>query len=71
MTSVLDYIGGMFIGNTYHFVCDCTFPIDFRGTVRSYEVRPSGEIVLSVQDSRGKVIPMGLNHPRLQVEEIG
>lgn len=70
MLPVLDYIGSLFVGKTYHFSCDCIVPLDFTGEVKDYEVKPSGEIVLTILRDSGKVFSMGLRHPGLHLEEV-
>ena len=68
MTPIKEYIGGLFIGKTLHFKCDCLIPIDVIGTVREYEV-VGHDVVLYVETS-GRIIHIGLNTPSLQIDII-
>jgi len=49
----------------YHFKCDCLFPIDFIGVVKSYKIE-NNEIIFMVEH-KGKLIPISENHPNLQI----
>lgn len=68
MTPIKEYTGEMFKGKRLHFKCDCLFPLDFIGTVRGYRINKE-EIILQV-DRGGKIIDIGLNHPKMTVEEV-
>lgn len=68
MIPIKHYIAKQFMGNTYHFKCDCIMPIDVVGTVVDYEI--SGyEIILSVSTDK-KIIHIGLNTSSLTVEDV-
>jgi hypothetical protein len=68
LVNIKDYVGQQFIGKNFHFKCECLFPLDFIGKVLGYRIS-SDEIVLSVS-KESKIISIGLNHPKLQVEQI-
>lgn len=68
MIPIKQYIAKKFIGNTYHFKCDCIMPIDVIGTVVDYEIS-NHEIILSVCTS-SKIIHIGLNTSSLTIEEV-
>ncbi len=68
MIPIKDYIGSLFIGNTYHFMCECIVPIDTIGTVKDFEIY-NNEVILLV-DTNFKILHIGLNTPSLVVEEV-
>ena len=68
MKPVKEYIAEMFIGKKFHFKCECLMPLDAEGVVKGYKFS-GDEIVLSV-DVSGKLISIGLNHPKLKIKEI-
>lgn len=68
MTPIKEYLGIIFVGNTYHFKCDCIVPLDLTGTVVDYEIS-NNEIILLVQHN-SKIIHVGLNAPSLLIEEV-
>lgn len=63
---ILDYIGRSFIGNTYHFWCDCLIKLDVTGIVLSYTIS-NKEILLKVKSD--KELTIGLNTPTLKIEK--
>jgi len=68
MTPIKEYLGITFVGNTYHFKCDCIVPLDLTGTVVDYEIS-NNEIILLVQHD-SKIIHVGLNTPSLLIKEV-
>lgn len=56
------------VGKTFHFVCDCVFPMDFIGTIKGYDVS-SNEIIFKVETG-DKMIDIGENHPKLKVTPV-
>ena len=68
MTPIKNYIADIFIGKTFHFVCDCIIPIDIIGTVKEYSIS-NNEIILLV-DTNKRILHIGLNTPSLVIEEI-
>lgn len=71
MQPIKDYIAERFLGNTYHFKCDCLLALDIKGTVLDYSVADH-EIILHVSliSEEEKIVKVGLNHPNLTIEEI-
>lgn len=63
---ILDYIGQSFIGNNYHFWCDCLIKLDVTGRVLSYTIS-NKEILLKVKSD--KELTIGLNTPTLKIEK--
>ena len=68
MKPIKDYIAESFIGKTFHFKCECLLLLDVTGTVKGHKL-VGDEIVLTV-DVNGKLISIGLNHPKLKIEEL-
>lgn len=68
MTAIKDYIGKMFVGNAYHFKCNCLLQLDFEGKVKDYEI-VNGEVILLVEKDK-KIVRLGINHPNLTIENL-
>lgn len=68
MIPIKQYIASQFLGNTYHFKCDCLLALDIEGEVVDWS-ESGGEIILYVMYD-GKSLPIGLNHPNLKIERI-
>lgn len=68
MIPIKKFIAEIFLGNTYHFKCDCIIPIDVVGTVKDYDIS-SNEIVLLV-DIGTKIIHIGLNTTSLVISPV-
>lgn len=68
MTPIKDHIAKQFVGKSFHFKCECIFPIDITGTVKDYEI--SGNEIILLVDHNGKIIHIGLNTTSLQVQEV-
>lgn len=68
MTNFKDYIGEQMKGKKLHFKCDCLFPFDTIGVIRSYAIE-NQELVFTVE-VEGKTIKISENHPKLKVEEL-
>ena len=62
------YMGNLLKGKKFHFKCDCIIKLDVIGKVVDYEISGQ-ELVLKV-DTGGKIISIGENHPKLNIEEI-
>lgn len=67
MIQIKEHIAKQFISHTYRFKCDCIVPFDIIGTVKDYELT-GNEIILLVESS-GKIIHIGINTPSLYIEE--
>lgn len=67
MIPIKQYIADQFLGNTYHFKCDCLLALDIEGEVVDWS-ESSGEIILYIMYN-GKSVPIGLNHPNLKIEQ--
>ena len=67
MIQIKEHIAKQFIGRTYRFKCDCIVPFDIIGTVKDYELT-GNEIILLVESS-GKIVHIGVNTPSLYIEE--
>ena len=67
MIAIKEHIAKQFIGRTYRFKCDCIVPFDIIGTVKDYELT-GNEIILLVESS-GKIVHIGVNTPSLYIEE--
>lgn len=68
MKNIHDYIAEQFIGNTYHFKCDCLMPLDFIGRVVDWSL--AGQEILLHIDTAKKIIKLGINHPNLTIEKL-
>lgn len=68
MIAFKEHIAQQMIGKRLRFKCDCLFPMDIIGTIKSYKVS-NNEIIFNVEHS-GKMIEIGENHPKLTVEEV-
>ena len=69
MTPIKDYIAEGFVGNTYHFKCDCLMPLDFIGVVRGYRIS-NEEIIFQIEEAeKKKLIEIGINHPKMMIEK--
>lgn len=53
----------------FRFKCDCSFKFNFIGSIKDYQVIDS-ELVLIIEDDRGKVIRIGENHPGLTITRV-
>ena len=70
MKPIKDYMAEQFIGNTYHFRCDCLMALDITGVVLDYTTTDH-EIVLHIAPvGIKKIVKLGLNHPNLTIEEV-
>lgn len=69
MVYIKDYIGNYFVGKKFRFKCTCLISFDFEGEVKGYKIKDT-EIVLQVDRGQGKLIDIGLNHPKLNIDEI-
>ena len=67
MISIKEYIAKHFIGRTYRFKCNCIMPFDIVGSVKDYEL--SGNEIILLVESSGKIIHIGLNTSSLYIEE--
>lgn len=55
------------INNQYlRFKCDCSFKMDFEGRIIDYQIIDS-ELIMIIEDRRGKIIKIGENHPGLTI----
>ena len=61
------YVAKQLVGTSLRFKCDCVFPMDIAGIIKDYEI-VNGEIIFKVE-SGGKIISIGLNHPKMEVEK--
>ena len=68
MIPIKEFIGKMFIGKSFHFMCDCIIPINITGTVKDFEIS-NNEVILLVSHA-DKILHIGLNTPSLTVEEV-
>ena len=68
MIPIKQYMARLLVGQTLHFKCDCLMTFDIIGKVVDYEVKEN-ETIFTV-DVKGKLIPIGTNHPKLTVELI-
>lgn len=68
MENIKDHIGKSFVGKRLHLKCDCLFPFDVTGKCVDYSIS-ANEVILSV-DVNGKIMKVGENHPKLQVEVL-
>lgn len=68
MKPIYDYIAEQFLGNTYHFKCDCLMALDFVGQVVDHSMSGQ-ELILHVQTDK-KIVKLGLNHPNLTIEQL-
>lgn len=71
MKPIKNYIAEQFVGNSYHFKCDCLMALDIKGCVLDYETTQH-EIILHVSliSEQEKIVKLGLNHPNLTIEEL-
>lgn len=71
MMDIKKYIAEQFLGNTYHFKCDCLMALDITGVVLDYSLTEH-EIILHISliDEEEKIVKLGLNHPNLTIEEV-
>lgn len=67
-TTFKEYMAQQMVGKTFHFVCDCVFPMDFVGTIKGYDASGS-EIIFKVETGN-KMINVGENHPKLKVTPV-
>lgn len=65
---ILQYIGSTFVGNTYHFYCDCVFAIDVVGQVVDYKI--VGQEIVLIVNVGAKQMHIGTNHPNLSIERV-
>lgn len=68
MIPIKQYMAEQMVGKTFHFKCDCLMSLDIIGRVVDYEIAET-ETIFTV-DVRGKLIPIGTNHPKLSVELV-
>ena len=68
MKPIYEYIAERFIGNTYHFKCECLMPLDFVGQVVDWSMSGQ-EIILHINKDQ-KIIRLGINHPNLTIGEL-
>ena len=66
MTPIRDYIGKHFVNKRLHLKCNCTVVLDITGVCTNYEVW-GNEVVLKIL-SNNKIIPIGLNTSKLEIE---
>ena len=66
--SLKDYIAKLMIGKKFHFKCDCIVSMDLIGVIKDYEII-NNEIIYLVE-SKGKILRIGENHPKLHVKQI-
>lgn len=65
-----NYIASQLIGKKLHFTCSCLVNLDHGGRIVGYDIS-NNEIVFEVEeDTTGKIITIGENHPGLEVVEI-
>lgn len=71
MKSIKNYIAEQFLGNTYHFKCNCLMALDITGVVLDYTTTDH-EIILHISliGAEEKIVKLGLNHPNLTIEEV-
>ena len=67
-TTFKEYIAQQMVGKSFHFVCDCVFPMDFIGTIKGYDASGS-EIIFKVE-AGNKMINIGENHPKLKITPV-
>ncbi len=70
MMNFEDYIYSKLLGKKFHFKCDCTFPIDMIGVVKSYKIYPATDVIFTIERDDGKLVRITMKHPNLQIEEI-
>ena len=63
--SLKDYIGKMMIGKSFRFLCNCIVSMDITGKIKDYEM--SGNEIIFLVESNGKIIRIGENHPKLKI----
>lgn len=68
MDSIKTYIARQFLNKRYHFKCECLIPLDFVGEVKDYNIEQD-EVLLYVE-LNNRLITIGLNHPKLMIEEV-
>lgn len=68
MNPARDFIASQFLGNTYHFKCECIMNLDVTGTVKDYEL--STEEIILLVEVNNRLIKIGLNHPNLYIEQL-
>lgn len=66
MIPIKQYMAEQMVGKTFHFKCDCLMSLDIIGRIVDYEITET-ETIFTV-DVKGKLIPIGTNHPKLSVE---
>ena len=62
------YVAKQLVGTSLRFKCDCVFPMDITGTIKDFEI-VDGEIIFKVL-TEGKIISIGINHPKMMVKPI-
>lgn len=70
MIKIDDYLYQNLIGKKFHFKCDCTFPLDFVGIVKSYKLYGNTDVILFVERDDKKLVKITAKHPGLMLEEI-
>lgn len=68
MTPIKEYIATQLLYKKFHFKCDCLIPLDTIGYVNDYEI--SGNEIILIVNSNGKILHIGLNTPSLVVQEL-
>ncbi len=68
MIPIKQYMAQQLVGQTLHFKCDCLMSFDIIGRVVDFEIHEN-ETIFTV-DVKGKLIPIGTNHPKLSVELV-
>lgn len=68
MTPIKEYIATQLLYKKFHFKCDCLIPLDAIGYVNDYEI--SGNEIILIVNSNGKILHIGLNTPSLVVQEL-
>ena len=70
MIKIKDYLCSLLVGKKYHFKCNCVYPIDVIGVVKSFKQAGLDHLIYVDVPEKRKIVVITLNHPDMMIEEV-